>query len=241
MNVAIDLGNTRAKVGLFKDQQLLKIVEDLQPEQLFSWLAVQEPSAAIIGSVNAPTAALQEQLSSLCSCMVLDANLPVPVQKQYQTPQTLGADRLAAVVGGMSRFPGQAVLVIDTGTCITYDYVDARAHYLGGGIAPGLKMRFKALHNFTARLPLIDNVPSDAPLLGQSTKESIQSGVVNGSCAEIEGMIARYETELGPMRIIICGGDAKFFETKIKRPIFVIPELVLIGLNEILRYNVPNY
>ena len=237
MNIAIDLGNTRTKVALFKDKALLELEERLLPEEVVDWVASRQPSGAIIASVNAPVQALKERISVICPCLVLDSLLPVPIKKLYQTPLSLGADRLAASTGAWSLFPEEAVLAIDAGTCITYDLVDIQGNYLGGAISPGLKMRYKALHNFTASLPLLDRVSLNSPVLGQNTESSITSGVVNGTIAELEGMINNFEAEFGPVRTIICGGDSKFFETKIKRPIFVVPELVLIGLNEILLYN----
>lgn len=237
MNVAIDLGNTRAKVALFKGTELVELENKLKPEEVFDWVATRKPQQAIIASVNASTRELQQQLSAFCVCRELNPELPVPVKKHYETPESLGADRLAAAVGGSKLFPGEGILVIDAGSCITYDYVDEQANYLGGAISPGLQMRFKAVHNFTARLPLIEKAPEKVPVLGKNTFESLSSGVVNGACAEIEGMISRVAAENCLNRVIFCGGDAEFFETKIKQPIFVIPELVLIGLNEIIRYN----
>ena len=237
MNVAIDLGNTRAKAGLFSGNFLQEVVEFSQPERIPLWIAEKKAGMAIIGSVNAPTESLQAEIESVCPCLVLNPSLPVPLQKRYKTPQTLGADRLAAAVGGWAYSKGKAVLVLDAGTCLTYDYVNGEGIYLGGAISPGLHMRLKALHNFTARLPLLNHLPLQIPLVGQTTEESMLSGVAHGICAEVEGMIYNFEAEAGPVQLLICGGDAKFFETKINRPIFVIPELVLLGLNEILRYN----
>ena len=239
MNVAIDLGNTRAKAALFDGSQLVELAEGISNEALPQWVSEKKAKAAIIGSVSAAAETLQVEIEKSCPCLMLHPNLPVPLVKKYETPETLGADRLAASVGGWILKEKQAVLVIDTGTCITYDYTDGAGNYHGGAISPGLHMRLKALHNFTARLPLIDHVPEQSPLLGQSTGGSILSGVVNGLSAEIEGMILQFEANAGTAEVLICGGDAKFFESKIKRPIFVIPELVLIGLNEILRYNAP--
>jgi type III pantothenate kinase len=239
MYIAIDVGNTRAKAAVFKEGQLEELTEGLRPEDLPVWVEKRKPEAAIIGSVNVDVSLLHEKLSTLCPCLLLSPELPVPLKKEYKTPGTLGADRLAAAVGGMSMFPQEAVMVIDAGTCITYDLVSRQKAYMGGAIAPGLLMRLKAMHNFTARLPLLVEAPPETPLLGQSTKESMESGVVHGMSAEIEGMIDKFKAEFGEMRIIICGGDSKFFETKIKQPIFVIPELVLLGLNEILQYNAP--
>lgn len=237
MKVAIDIGNTRAKAALFSGKELLEIKEGIPLEEVPDWVASKNPSGAIIASVNTAVQELKERVAAVCPCLVLDPDLPVPIKKKYKSPQTLGADRLAASVGGRSIFPAEAVLVIDAGTCITYDYVSAEGIYSGGAISPGVQMRFKALHNFTAGLPLLDNVSLNVPVLGQDTAGSITSGVLHGTCAEVEEMINKFREDLGPFRTIICGGDTKFFETKIKRPIFVVPELVLIGLNEILLYN----
>lgn len=240
MNVAIDLGNTRAKAALFKDGQLLEVVEGILPAALPEWVATKGGAAAIIGSVNAAAEELQAAISPVCKCLILHPQLPVPLQKLYRTPETLGADRLAAAVGGWVYSTGKPVLVIDAGTCLTYDYVDGAGRYLGGAISPGLQMRLKAMHTFTARLPLLTHLPQqNTPLVGQSTEESMLSGAAHGICAEIEGMALKFKAEAGLTHILICGGDAKFFETKIKQPIFVVPELVLLGLNEILRYNAP--
>ncbi|UII28675.1 type III pantothenate kinase [Fulvivirga maritima] len=167
----------------------------------------------------------------------LEYNLPLPFTIDYKTPQTLGRDRVAGVAGGQYIFPNANTLVIDLGTCITYDIIDAKNVYHGGGISPGLKMRFKSLHNFTAKLPLIEPT-NDFELIGQSTKESILSGVINGMISEIDGIIRMYTDKFAHLQIIMCGGDAKFFENRIKANIFVAPELVLTGLNRILLYNV---
>ena len=239
MNVAIDLGNTRAKAALFEGSQLLELVEGIPAGALPEWVAAKGAGAAIIGSVNAAAEELQAAITPFCPCMVLHPQLPVPVQKLYRTPETLGADRLAAAVGGWMYGKGRPVLVVDAGTCLTYDYVDGEGRYLGGAISPGLYMRLKAMHTFTARLPLLNHLPLQNPLVGQTTEESMLSGAAHGICAEIEGMAQKFKAEAGLAHILICGGDAKFFETKIKQPIFVVPELVLIGLNEILRYNAP--
>jgi len=144
---------------------------------------------------------------------------------------------LAGACGAIQLFPSENNLVIDAGTCITYDFVDSGSNFLGGGISPGLMMRFQAVHTFTAKLPLVSPT-ADARLIGESTESSIQSGVVNGVIAEIEGIIRRYEEKFPGLRVILCGGDAGFFENQLKASIFAIPDLVLIGLNSILIHNV---
>jgi type III pantothenate kinase len=142
------------------------------------------------------------------------------------------------VCGASYRYAEHACLVIDLGTCITYDYIDAEKNYRGGSISPGLHMRFKAMHTFTARLPLLEPAPDEIALTGTDTKQAMQSGVINGITCEIEGIIKEYRKKFGKLHVIFCGGDATFFENKIKESIFVTPELVLVGLNWILEYNV---
>ena len=146
-------------------------------------------------------------------------------------------DRIASACGAFQLFPRENTLSIDAGTCITYEFTDADGNYRGGGISPGLNMRFKAVHTFTAKLPLI-SAKQNAPLVGNTTETSIQSGVINGLIAEIDGIIDRYQREFGAVRVILCGGDTRFFENQLKASIFASPELVLIGLNSILNYNV---
>jgi type III pantothenate kinase len=147
-------------------------------------------------------------------------------------------DRLAAVVGASFLFPDSDCLVIDAGTCITYDYVDREQNYQGGSIALGLEMKFKALHTFTQKLPLVQQTRAEVPLTGRNTVDAIRSGVLHGSVAELNGIIKAY-TKIAPkLVVVLCGGDAAFFETNLKGRIFVVPELVLIGLNRILNYNV---
>jgi type III pantothenate kinase len=163
--------------------------------------------------------------------------LPLPIKILYATPQTLGVDRIAGSCGALQLFPGKNTLVIDAGTCITYDFTDSSKQYYGGSISPGLKMRFQAVHTFTARLPLVS--PAENPeLIGNSTETSIQSGIVNGTVAEIDGIIDRYRQKYPDLQVILCGGDGPFFENKLKASIFASPDLVLIGLNSVLIHNV---
>lgn len=238
MNLTIDLGNTTAKVGLFEGDALTRPAERIDLAGLPDFVAATRPRHVIICSVSGDAAALREALLPLApSVYVLDYRLPVPVANGYESPRTLGMDRLAAVVGATVLHPGRHSLVVDLGTCITYDLVDAGGYYHGGGISPGLRMRFRAMHTFTARLPLIEP-EAHAPLIGKTTPAAMQSGVVNGLVAELEGMMGRYGAQFSPLTTILCGGDALFFETQLKGIIFAVPELVLIGLNRILLHNV---
>lgn len=170
--------------------------------------------------------------------LILTPSLPLPIQNQYASPQTLGADRLAAACGAWSLYPGESSLVIDFGTCINYEYINDKGAYLGGAISPGVNMRFQAMHRMTDRLPMAE-AKRDTPLTGKTTMLCLESGVMNGVQEEINGIVARYRTVSPGIRVILTGGDAHFFEKLMKPPIFVAPDLVLDGLNSILLHNVP--
>lgn len=169
--------------------------------------------------------------------LYVDSSVLLPFCVAYETPETLGSDRIAGVAGAYSLYPAQNCLVINAGTCLTTDFIGKNAVYEGGSISPGINMRFKALNTFTARLPLVEE-KDPVTLTGKSTSEAIKSGVVNGMLAEIKGMIDFYRLVYPDCRIIITGGDSFFFDRNLKADIFAVPELVLIGLNFILEYNV---
>ena len=144
---------------------------------------------------------------------------------------------MAAACGALEIFQDQNCLVIDAGTCINYEFLDKQANYHGGAISPGIQMRFEAMHKFTARLPLLKEI-SKTDLVGNSTESCMKSGVINGVLAEVNGIIDQYNQKFPRLRVILCGGDAHFFENNLKPPIFVAPDLVLHGLNRILLHNV---
>jgi type III pantothenate kinase len=240
MNIAVDAGNTSVKVGLFENATLKEVRRRVTMPHLSEIVQTDTTHNCIISSVKGDAQTIRKYIEPFVqNVLVLDHLLPVPLVNEYETPHTLGKDRLAAVAGAKALYPGSDCLVIDIGTCITYDCIRADNHYLGGSISPGLHMRFKALHTFTAGLPLIEP-QMEAVLTGKNTHDAILSGVINGMVAEIEGIMAKYRILLPGLDVIFCGGDAVFFESKIKQRIFVIPELVLIGLNRILEYNVSN-
>jgi len=168
--------------------------------------------------------------------IILDNQTPLPIKNNYQTPETLGKDRLAAVTGAYQLYPGQNVLVIDAGTAVTYDFINHKGEYAGGSISPGLTMRFRALHTFTTRLPLLQ-AEEISYLTGCNTRESILSGVMNGLRIEIDGIIDQYSILWPSFQVILTGGDAKYFEKILKNSIFASPNLVITGLKLILDYN----
>jgi type III pantothenate kinase len=237
MNLAIDLGNTFAKAGVFADNTLVELKQRLSIEMLLAYVQELHPNQIIISSVNQTEQDLIVQLGAYTQkIIILTSNTPLPIVNLYDTPQTLGADRLAAALGAATLFPTKSCLVIDMGTCITYDFIDDTLQFHGGIISPGVNMRFKAMNTFTKRLPLITdcNIP---PLIGKHTHNAMQSGVMNGLLAEIEGIISQYQQIFSDFQVVMCGGDAPLFESRLKTPIFASPELVLIGLNNILTYN----
>ncbi len=237
MNIAVDIGNSFIKTGTFEDGRLSNIVWLKNISDLINFINKNNPENIIISSVSHDTKSITHSLNKELKTLILTHELPVPIINKYMNPKTLGFDRLAASVGAYTLYPNMNSLSVDLGTCVTYDIINEKGEYLGGSISPGIMMKFKALHTFTSRLPLVEAV-REAALIGTTTEESILSGVINGTLAEIESMISKYYNIFNNLQVIICGGDAKFFETRIKAPIFVIPELVLIGLNRILEHNV---
>lgn len=236
MNLVVDYGNSAAKVAIFDQHELTEKHTFTRPEDLKRYLSTSPAENLIVSSVTAEAEAVSQH-SSAKNKFILSHLLPLPVNILYATPQTLGVDRLAGSCGAVQLFPGKNTLVIDAGTCITYDFTDSNRQYYGGGISPGLKMRFQAVHTFTTRLPLVN--PAENPeLIGNSTETSIQSGIVNGLLAEMDGIISRYRQKYPDLQVILCGGDAPFFENKLKASIFASPDLVLIGLNRVLIHNV---
>lgn len=232
----MDHGNSAAKVGIFDNESLVEKYTFADTEALRGFLEQADVRNVIVSSVGADAKTIASWAVRARGKLVLSTSLPLPVQSRYKTPETLGVDRLAGVCGARNLFPGRNCLVIDAGTCVTYDLVDQNGTYWGGAIAPGLTMRFKAVHTFTARLPLI-SPGGDVQLVGDSTESCIRSGVINGLLAEMHGMIERYEAEFNDLQVLLCGGDTSFFENKLKASIFASPELVLIGLNSILKHN----
>lgn len=236
MNLIIDIGNSSAKVGIFNQQELIEKHVFASVAMLNLFLGNHSFKNSIISSVASNPEEIRQHIQAEKK-FILTKNLPVPTTNLYATPSTLGVDRLAGVCGARQLFPDKNCLVIDAGTCITYDFIDKDGNYRGGGISPGLSMRFQAVNTFTAKLPLVQAVKAPT-LIGNSTESCIQSGVILGLTEEIKGFIRLYEQEFEDLKVVLCGGDTVFFENQLKGSIFAVPELVLSGLNSILDYNV---
>ena len=234
----IDLGNSRAKVAVYMcdDLTVVHSIEDPTPEKIYQLGLHKLPIATGIICSVAENPALYTALFPDLNWIILDYETPLPVINKYKTPETLGRDRLAAVAGAYNLYPGQNLLVIDAGTAVTYDFINHKGEYSGGSISPGLSMRFRALHTFTSRLPLLQT-EEISYLTGCTTYESILSGVINGLRTEIDGIIDQYSFLWPSIQVILTGGDAKYFEKILKNTIFASPNLVLTGLKLILDYN----
>jgi type III pantothenate kinase len=237
MNAVIDLGNTFGKLAFFDGLQL-RSFERGKVKTLLKSLNKVNLEKIIVCSVTKTKEELETLFSEFPSKHILTKNSKLPIKNDYGTPETLGFDRIAAATGAFYKFPNENCLIIDMGTALKYDFITSEGSFKGGIISPGMKMRFKALHTFTKKLPLIEKegIPH---LIGDSTKTCIQSGVINGITAELNGIIERYRTN-GDLKIILSGGDADFFESQINYPTFAAPNLVLEGLNRILIHNVEN-
>lgn len=233
----LDIGNTLAKAACVENNQITKVESFANDDLLLQWLiALPKFGRALICSVRP----LPEEIGRWAKLhplvQVLSHSTPLPFRIAYESPQTLGPDRIALAAAAFKRFPGKNVLVIDMGSCITYDFLDAQGVYQGGAISPGLLMRFKAMHNYTAKLPLAEPL-ADVELIGRNTKTSLQSGVMHGVQAEIEGLISRYEANYKDLTVLIGGGDNKYFDKRFKVNIFAGSNLVLEGLNVIVDFN----
>ena len=235
----LDFGNTLQKLAVFEGHDMLDetVFSMITPDQVIEYVHRKGPfNASILSAVVDYPSEIKTFLERNMRFVELLDSTPIPITNNYRTPKTLGKDRIAAVVGAAALYPHTNILVIDAGTCITYDLISKTGDYPGGAISPGITMRFKAMNAFTGKLPLIEAEPFGS-LVGKSTKESMLSGVMNGTIEEIKGIIMRYQEQFENLSIVITGGDHKYLLSKLKNNIFAVPNLVLRGLNEILEYN----
>lgn len=247
---ALDAGNTYIKIAFFENNELLESYYHLTEQQAMDLITDNAPEYLIISSVRG--FAFSEDFvhdflyyhfgETNNNIFWLSPDLPLPISNIYDTPQTLGMDRLATAVGAWALFPQKNCLIIDAGTCITYDFLDEKGVFHGGNITLGLEMRLKALHEYTARLPKVEKNQTPLTLTGKSTAQAIHNGVVQGILFEIKGYQEAYITEKPEIKdnfiTILCGGDTDFLLSKINFQIFARPNLALWGLYEILKYNV---
>lgn len=239
MNLVVDIGNTLLKLAVFDGGRLVaqQCVGELREETFAGLLGGARAARAVVASTRGEAPAIVEAVRRHTDYLLeFTPATPVPIGNAYLTPATLGRDRLAAAVGAATLYPRRNALIVDFGTAVTLDFVSADGVFRGGCISPGMAMRFRALHEYTAALPLCDATDS-AELLGRTTDEAVRLGVMNSLAFEIEGYIARMQGEIEDLCVIFTGGDTNFFAKRIKNTIFANCNLVFCGLNRILEYN----
>ena len=231
--IGVDIGNSAIKTAEFLDSEIAQIRKWENLDQVSS----EYPNAHfIVSSVGISEA---ELMTKLTSCTVVNAKMRLPISLDYETPETLGSDRIAAAVGAWELFPKTNLLIIDAGTCVTYDLVTADGVFRGGMISPGLEMRLKAMHQFTNALPLVD-VDSDfetSDIVGKSTKECIWNGAQSGLNFEIEGVLESFNKKYDHLQVVMTGGLSLGFESTTKAHIFASSKIVLSGLHTIWKFN----
>jgi len=241
MELILDLGNTNKKAAVFHREKLLELNQYPGMNQkilLGIFRKYPDITRCILSSVIRHPASLNRFIASRCLLIELTEKTPLPIINRYQSPKTLGKDRLAAAVAAAHHFPKQDVLAVTCGTCITYDFINGGNEYLGGAISPGIRMRFQSLHTFTGKLPLVSLKPK-GKLIGRDTGSSVHSGVVYGVVAEIEGIAGQFRLLYPDLKIILSGGDHFYLNKQLKISIFALPNIVIHGLHQILEFNVP--
>lgn len=240
MNLVIDIGNTQVKVAVF-EKTILLFKDQFQQNELISGLLKITEQYQIRNGIVSHVAELDpkilEKLRDLVNLTELNHETKIPFFNNYLTPKTLGVDRLALMAAASAQFPGKNVLVIDAGSCITFDFLDEMNTYSGGSISPGIEMRYKAVSHYTANLPLLKR-NEVIPALGNSTENAIHQGILNGVINEIEGVICQYLAKNQKLTVVLTGGDTIFLAKNLKSSIFAIPNFLLEGLNSILIHNI---
>ncbi len=237
MNLVVDIGNTRTKAALYLGNTLVEIKSFKSPKDLLKSDLIAKCTKIIVSSVT-ETDDFFIEISKLKETILFTTQTKIPIINDYHSLSTLGSDRISASVGAYYLYPKSNVLVIDAGTCIKYNFTNSENHYLGGGISPGITMKLKSLNNYTAKLPLIEFDENFTTLIGNSTQSSILSGVLNGTVAEIDGIINTYKLHYTNLICVLTGGDSEYLANRLKNSIFTHQNLVLKGLNDILNYTI---
>ena len=238
MNLILDIGNTRIKLAVFQEDKLIEVsvvtkailIKEITKKRKKYHL--KKVIVSSVGSINPNEITILKQFEKV---IVLDHSVKVPFINKYKTPKTLGVDRIALIAAAIYHYGKKNVLIIDAGSCVTFDFVNEKSEYLGGAISPGIQMRYNSLHTFTANLPELE--VSTFSLTGGTTQESIHSGVLNGIINEIDGVITAYQDKYPNLTVVLTGGDTNFLAKKLKSSIFAHPNFLLEGLNSILIHN----
>ncbi|WP_293894081.1 type III pantothenate kinase [Flavobacterium sp.] len=240
MLLTIDVGNTRIKAAVFEQNTLVEFFvftkDVLLTETNYILNKFQRIKKIVVASVGNVEKELFLSFESKAEIYFITHESKFPFTNLYTTPTTLGVDRMVLASGAVLRFPNQNRLVIDAGTCITYDFIDANDNYLGGAISPGIRLRYQSLNDYTAKLPLLTKKEPEN-FIGNTTHESIHSGVINGVASEIDGFINLYKTQYAKFIIILTGGDTEFLAIQLKNTIFANSNFLLESLNQTFQYN----
>lgn len=242
-NLVIDIGNTNSKLAVFEEKTLVdyQVLKDIEPDALIELIKQYQITNSVVSTVRADLKDLVDVLTSNTNYISFSTSINTGIKNYYQTIATLGLDRWAQVIAASTCYPGQNSLMIDAGTCITYDLLNSKNEYFGGSISPGIDMRFKALHQFTGKLPLV-TWEQDAEIpKGTDTSSAIRNGVLQGVINEVEGLISSYNKENKGLTVLLTGGNAAFLLEQLKNSIFAPqiihdPYLVLKGLNEVITF-----
>lgn len=239
MNLILDVGNTVVKLAVYDHNNqihLTQVSKTRLVSSLKKLIKQYHINKSIVSNVSNLSESAIKSISNNTTLLIVDHHTKVPFINLYKTPETLGPDRIALAAAAAFQYPYNNVLVIDVGTCITYDFVNDKKEYLGGAISPGLQMRYKAMHNFTAKLPLL-NPNKPAHFIGNTTNSAMHGGVFVGILHEIDGFISAYKNIYPNLTIILTGGDSKILGNQLKNTIFANSNFLLEGLNGILEFN----
>ncbi len=241
VNLCIDWGNTLVKAGLFEAGKLTASFSYPSHDahiRLVDLVEEHQPAYAIISTVSSKSSELEGMLGGkVKKLVVMNDRTPIPVMNAYSS-DTVGSDRLAMAVGAHSEYPGKNNLVVCLGTCITYNFIQSNRTFRGGAISPGLHMRLKAMHEFADKLPEV-GLDGEILLLGYDTETCMRSGAVYGIMSEVDGMVGEFKAKYPDFNAVLTGGDMAYFAGKLKCEIFADPDIILKGLNIILKHNVP--
>ena len=239
MLLTIDVGNTRIKVAVFEHNKQLDFFIFETKEALKNFKNIFKKYSHLQKITLSSVGKLDEEVLDYIKIQfpteIISHHSRFPFKNLYSTPETLGIDRMVLAAGATLQFPNQNRLIIDAGTCITYDFVNSNDEYLGGAISPGISIRYKSLNDYTSKLPLL-TINEDLKIIGDSTKSAIHSGVINGVIFEIEGFISQYSLKNQDLTIILTGGDAEFLAKRLKNTIFANSNFLLESLNSLSQY-----
>ena len=240
MNLIMDIGNTATKLAVFQSDKMIQVQTVATTNMLAEVEALLKKFSRVkhglLSSVKMIDNLELKRIQKLLPIKRLDVSFQFPFKNAYDTPHTLGVDRLALMAAAVQQYSKRNVLVIDAGSCVTYDFMDSNQNYLGGAISPGVEMRYKALETFTSNLPLLEKTPPNQRI-GSSTEASIHSGVIHGLLHEMEGTIKEYQNKYPDLTVILTGGDTDFLCKQFKISIFANSNFLLEGLNFLLEFN----